>query len=94
MNTDLTCPRCGAAGICPCPPPPVSEWTVGEMQGGSGLLDALFRPSQGREMISGWRRFFTWDYWRWQWLFLWNTGRPVNILAVGTLHVPEGEERR
>lgn len=47
------------------------------------------RPMVGQQMIGGWRRFFTRSYWAWQWRLIRCGRRPLNVVAVGTLEVPE-----
>lgn len=40
----------------------------------------------------GWRRFFTLTYWRLQLAFILSGKRPLNIVSVFTLTMPDGDE--
>ena len=44
-------------------------------------------------MITGWRRFFTRSYWRFQWLLIRTRGYPGDIRSVGVLEVPDWDEQ-
>jgi hypothetical protein len=43
------------------------------------------------EIVTGWRKFFTFTYWRLQFKFWFLLGRPLNIISVTKIEIPEGE---
>lgn len=45
-----------------------------------------------RAVKSGWRKFFTLAYWRIQLLMLRGIGRPLNIVSVFRIELPNKDE--